>query len=113
MAKSKSSKKTKLILKSKSIIQKNKNYCFICSRNGQSDPLDEHHCFGGINRNNSEKYGLKIYLCHHKCHIFGENAVHANATLDKEVKRMAQVEAMVHYGWTEDEFRAIFGKSYL
>ena len=31
--------------------------CWLCGRNGASDPLDAHHIFGGANRKLSEKYG--------------------------------------------------------
>lgn len=97
----------------KSIIQEDKTHCFICGMNRNLEPLDEHHVFGGANRKKSEKYGLKIYIHHHKCHIFGENSVHKNAEVDRAVKRIAQKRAMEKYGWTVDEFREIFGKNYI
>lgn len=46
-----------------SIISKERK-CFLC---GSVDGLEEHHIFGNANRNNSEKYGLKVFLCR-KCH---------------------------------------------
>lgn len=97
----------------KSIIQEDKNHCFLCGMNTNLEPLDEHHVFFGINRKNSEKYGLKVYLHHNKCHIFGKNAVHQNAKVDRAVKETIQKRAMAHYGWSEYDFRLIFGKSYL
>jgi hypothetical protein len=97
----------------KSIIQEDKCHCFLCGKNANFEPLDEHHIFFGINRKNSEKYGLKVYLHHSECHIFGKNSVHQNAKVDRAVKAMAQRIAMRYYGWTEDDFRSIFGKSYL
>ena len=97
----------------KSIIQEDKNHCFLCGMNLNLEPLDEHHIFFGINRKNSEKYGLKVYLHHNKCHIFGKNAVHQNAEVDRALKAMVQKIAMRHYGWSEYDFRLIFGKSYL
>ncbi len=96
----------------KSIMQK-KLRCLLCGRNGQADPLDCHHIYGGANRNNSEKYGLKVYLCHHQCHIFGERSVHQCAEVNNELKALGQQAAMNYYGWTEDDFRRIFGKNYL
>ncbi len=98
---------------SKSIIQPDKNRCYLCGRNGASDPLDEHHVFGGPFRKKSEHYGLKVYLCHFRCHIFAESAVHANAEVDKALKAEVQSIAMLHYGWTVDEFRAELGKNYI
>ena len=96
----------------KSIIQEDKTHCFICGMNRSLEPLDEHHVFGGANRAKSEKYGLKVYLHHNKCHIFGENSVHTNAKVDRAVKKIVQERAMEVYGWTVDEFREIFGKNY-
>ena len=97
----------------KSIIQNNKTQCFLCGRNGQGDSLEEHHVYGGPNRKNSEKYGLKVYLCGNECHRNGKFSVHQNAEVAKKVKRIAQFAAMTHYKWSEDEFRTIFGKSYI
>lgn len=96
-----------------SIIQKDKSHCFICRMNTNLEPLDCHHIFGASNRNNSEKYGLKVYIHHSKCHIFGENSVHRNAKVDRALKALAQKKAMKHYGWTTEQFREIFGKNYI
>ena len=97
----------------KSIIQEDKEHCFICGGNSNFEPLDEHHCYGGANRKLSEKYGLKVYLHHNTCHIFGKNSVHQNATVNNALKKVVQERAMQKHGWTEDDFRKIFGKSYL
>ena len=95
-----------------SIIQKGKEKCFICGRNARADfyGLDEHHVFFGPCRKLSEKYGLKIYICHDRCHL---NGVHKNAKLDRAVKAKVQQIAMQHYGWSIEEFIKIFGKNYL
>ena len=81
--------------------------------NTNLEPLDCHHVYGASNRNNSEKYGLTVYIHHSKCHIFGENSVHRNARIDKALKAHAQKKAMRHYGWSIEDFRAIFGKNYI
>ena len=96
-----------------SIIQKDKTHCFICGMNANLEPLDCHHVFGASNRNKSEKYGLKIYIHHRKCHIFGDQSVHKNAEVDRAVKRFVQTKAMRHYGWTTEEFIGIFGKNFV
>ena len=96
-----------------SIIQKDKDHCFICGMNRNLEPLDCHHIYGAANRSKSEKYGLKVYIHHNKCHIFGENSVHKNAKVDRALKRVAQKVAMRRYGWSVEEFIAIFGKNYL
>lgn len=97
----------------KSIIQADKSRCYLCGLNNYFEPLDEHHVYGGANRKLSEKYGLKVYLHHSRCHIFAKTAVHQNAAINNALKAKVQKIAMEHYGWTEDDFRKIFGKSYL
>ena len=95
----------------KSIIQADREHCFICGGNGGYWGLDEHHVFGGFaNRKLSEKYGLKVYICHDKCHL---NGVHKDEKLNQTLKAAVQKIAMLHYGWTEDQFIKIFGKNYL
>lgn len=96
----------------KSIIQEDREHCFLCGRNASADyfGLDEHHVFFGPYRKASEKYGLKVYLCHERCHLYG---VHKYADLNRKVQREVQKKAMQHYGWSIDDFRAIFGRSYL
>lgn len=93
----------------KSILQVDTHSCFLC---GSHNWIEEHHVFGGANRKLSEKYGLKVYLCHW-CHNEPPNGVHHNAEAAQKVKAYAQRKAMYHYGWTEDDFRRIFGKNYL
>lgn len=36
-----------------------------------------------------------------------------NAKINLKLKRLAQQKAMEYYGWTIEDFRAIFGKNYL
>ena len=87
--------------------------CWLCGRNGAADPLDEHHIFGGPNRKLSDRFGLTVYLCHHDCHIFGEDAVHQNAETARRLHEYGQRKAMEEQGWTVDQFRMVFGKNYL
>lgn len=87
--------------------------CWLCGANGNGDPLDRHHIFGGAMRKKSEKYGLVVYLCHSRCHIFGRNAVHQNAAVMQELHEYGQRKAMEEQGWTEEEFRQHFGKNYI
>jgi hypothetical protein len=96
-----------------SIIQKDKTKCFLCKQNACGDPLDKHHVFFGAMRSKSEKYGLTVYLHHNKCHIFGENAVHRNAEVNRKLQAFAQKKAMKVYGWDVDTFRKEFYKNYL
>lgn len=97
----------------KSIIQEDRTHCFICGMNTNLEPLDCHHVFEGSYRKKSEKYGLKVYIHHSKCHIFGVNSVHANAEVARALKALVQKIAMRHYGWTIDDFIKIFGRNYI
>lgn len=87
--------------------------CWLCGRNGAADPLDRHHIFGGANRGKSEKYGLVVYLCHSRCHIFGAGAVHQNAEVMRELHEYGQKKFMEEHNATADDFRELFGKNYL
>ena len=91
----------------RSIIQTEKK-CFICYTTMN---LHEHHIFYGTsNRKNSEKHGLKVWLCgyHHNLSNYG---VHFNKTLDSELKQIAQAKFEEKH--TRAEFMQIFGKNYL
>ena len=87
--------------------------CFLCGRNGSWDRLDRHHIFGGSNRRKSEKYGLVVYLCHNRCHIFGKNAVHKNADLMLKLHQYGQKRWMSEQGKTKEDFIKEFGRNYL
>lgn len=90
-----------------SILQKEKR-CHVCRT---TIDLHEHHVFFGTsNRKNSEKYGLKVWLCGYH-HNMSAKGVHFNKELDLKIKRLAQ--AKFEETHTRDEFRAIFGKSWL
>ena len=98
----------------KSIIQMNRDRCYLCGARGTSgDPLDEHHVFFGPYRKKSEKYGLKVYIHHFRCHIFGEKAVHVDSEVCDKLQAEVQEIAMKHYGWTIPEFISLFGKNHL
>ena len=88
-------------------------HCWLCGRNGNGDPLDRHHIFGGPNRKLSEKYGLVVDLCHIQCHIFGVDAVHNNPDTMQELHEYGQRKAMHDNGWSKEDFIRIFGKNYL
>lgn len=91
----------------KSIMQSEKE-CYMC---GSQRALEKHHIFGGPNRKFSEKYGLTVWLCHW-CHNEPPNGVHHNAKMMKMLRWQGQLAAMSKYGWTEDDFRKVFGRSY-
>ena len=97
----------------KSIMQQDKSHCYICEMSECGDHLDKHHIFGGALRDTSEKYGLTVYLHHNKCHIFGEYSAHQNYYIRVKLQEIAQIRAMEVYGWSENDFRKIFGWSYI
>ena len=81
--------------------------CALCGRRDRA--LQRHECYHGAYRTKSKNLGCWINicdLCHDKLH-------HKGGGLDQLAKAMMQHKAMEHYGWSEDEFRGFFGKSYI
>lgn len=100
----------------KSVLQKNKE-CYLCRKMFDEENtrnLHEHHIFeGGTSgrRTNSEKYGMKVYLCapHHNMSDEGE---HFNSRADRLLKQEAQRFFEANIG-TRKQFIEVFIKSYL
>lgn len=88
------------------MLQENK-CCFFC---GSTQNLERHHIFGGANRNNSEKYGLVVYLCHW-CHNEPPMGVHHNINTNILLKKHGQKAFEATH--SHEEFMRIFGKNYL
>lgn len=90
----------------RSAIQLDDRACLVCG----SEVTEEHHIFFGANRKQSERWGLKVYLCpeHHR----GQNGVHHNRAFDLELKKQAQLVFEEDLG-THAEFMKIFGRNYL
>ena len=91
----------------KSVLQEKDDRCAIC---GSRRWLEEHHVFFGPNRKNSEKFGLKVKLCHY-CHNEPPHGVHHNRENDLRLKRMAQRKFEETY--SREYFMLIFGRNYL
>ena len=90
----------------KSVMQFDRS-CLICG----SEVVEEHHVFfGTANRRQSEKYGLKVYLCpeHHR----GSQGVHNNRHFDLMLKREAQLVFEEDIG-NRTQFVKVFGRNYL
>lgn len=79
--------------------------CYIC---GSYRFIQEHHIFGGPDRQKSEIYGLKVHLCWH-CH----NTVHSKDGHDlmQMLHELGQTEFEKTYD--REKFRKEFRKSYL
>jgi hypothetical protein len=90
-----------------SIIQSKKE-CFVC---GTTYNLHSHHCiYGTSNRKQSEKYGLKVWLCQE--HHTGNTGVHRNKELDMHLKKLSQAHFEKVHGNRRD-FMNAFGRNYL
>lgn len=88
--------------------------CWLCGRNGADDPLERHHIFFGQGmRRLSEKYGLVVYLCGERCHRNGKEAVHRNGETNQQLHEYGQRKWMSENNGTIEDFRKIFGRSYL
>lgn len=74
-------------------------------------PVERHHIFGGANRKNSEKYGFIIPL-RPDLHPNGVFAGTDARRMDINLKQMAQEYFESHNG-SRDDFRKVFGKSWL
>lgn len=99
----------------KSIIQTDRSHCYMCGRHANYGffGLEEHHVYGGYGiRKISEKYGLKVYICHY-CHNEPPNGVHQNRKNRLALQAKVQQIAMDYYGWSIEDFINIIGKNYL
>lgn len=89
-----------------SVIQSEKR-CFVC---GKEFGLESHHLYmGNPNRKNSERYGMKVWLCaeHHR----GNSGVHHDIRLDWQLKRIGQEKFEQQY--SRSKFIDVFGRNYL
>lgn len=88
----------------KSIIQDSEE-CYFCK---SERDLQTHHCIHGTaNRKYADKYGLTVKLCP-RCHTLLHDR---NRKMDLELIQLAQSKFEEDH--TRDEFRIIFGKSWL
>ena len=97
----------------KSIMQQKDGSCYLCMKlncDYGDKVTEEHHAiFGTAQRQLSEDYGLKVYLCL-KHHTLGPEAVHNNYKNARLLQAEAQEAFEKHF--PEKDFRAIFGKNY-
>lgn len=89
-----------------SIIQ-NKKECYFCK---SQRFLECHHIFGGANRSKSEKYGLKVWLCHY-CHNEPPHGVHHNRKYADELYKIGQQTFNEYY--PDKDFISEFGRNFL
>lgn len=94
----------------KGIVTEYENICIIC---GKAAEAEHHLIFGTAGRNLSEKYGLKVPICN-GCHTLNEKCrrIHDNPMAEKLSKMLGQAIFEAKVG-SRDDFRKIFGRSYL
>jgi len=85
------------------------DYCIKCNK---PNPNKHEVMFGTKNRQKSIKWGLIIPLCPYH-HNMSNEGIHYNIKFDIEEKIKAQLKAMKHYKWSEQDFIDEFGESYL
>ena len=93
---------------SDSILQSEKK----CYLTGTKYGLHKHHIFGAFNRDNSEKYGLWVWLAWDR-HIANSphETPHNNSHVDLMLKRQAQREFEKLY--SHEKFIEVFGRNWL
>jgi hypothetical protein len=72
--------------------------------------MEDHHVFGASNKKNSEKYGMKIRICHW-CHNEPLGGIHHNRVNELKLKREYQAKFEAEH--PELNFLSVFGKNYL
>lgn len=75
--------------------------------------LERHEIFFGKNRKRSIEDGLVVFLTAEQHR--GTKGVHGKngKELNDKLKQLGQKTAMKYYGWTVEDFRERYGKSYL
>lgn len=93
-----------------SVLTDNMDTCYITGYRGA---VERHHVFGGPYRKESEKYGFIVPL-RPDLHPNGAMCTWSSEirALDLELKRTCQRYFEEHLG-TREDFREIFGRSYL
>lgn len=86
--------------------------CYLCGRNGNGDPLEKHHIFGGANRKYSEQDGLFVWLCGNRCHRSGILSAHRCADTVRTLHEIGQ-RAWERENGSRDAFMKRYGKNFL
>lgn len=83
-----------------------------CYLTGARSGLHKHHIFGSFNRDNSEKYGLWVWLkWDHHIADSPHRTPHNDAEIDLMLKREAQRK--FEQSHSREEFMRIFGRNWL
>lgn len=106
----------------KSIIQDPRiKECYLCREEAEnrgyygelpSTGLHKHHFIHGTaNRKLAERYGLHAYVCTKRHHLYGKEAPHANAAVDRRLKQIAQRAFEKKH--SHEEWMQIFQENFL
>lgn len=98
-----------------SILQrKEEGYCYLCAMlrdDWRACSREEHHIFFSAHqRQLSEEYGLKVYLCS-RHHREGKEAVHQNQKIRRMLEARGQQAFEAKYG--HKKFIEVFGRNYI
>ena len=85
-----------------------KKECYIT---GVTHGLHKHHVFGAANRDNSERFGLTVWLIP-ELHNLSERGVHCNKEMMDLLHRAGQLAFERVHG-TRQQFIEIFGQDYI
>lgn len=94
----------------RSILTDDFDTCYLCGKTLGPGMREIHHVFGGANRDNSEKYGLIVPLCH-DCHNEPPLGVHHNK--GRRLKLQAEAQNEFEKEYSSAEFMGIFGRDYI
>lgn len=101
----------------KSIIQQEKDTCFICVLEGNfrtygKGQRHNHHIFyGSANRRKSEEWGLKVWLCYE--HHEGNKGVHKNPNKGFDLMLKQHAQKVFEQTHSRELFIQEFGKSWI
>lgn len=89
--------------------------CYLCMKLREDydtrTGLQEHHVIPGTaNKKQSEKYGLKVYLCLEH-HTAGPEAVHNNENNKKCI--IADAQRIFERKYSHEKWMEIFGRNYI
>lgn len=96
-----------------SILTDDLTTCIECGKRNCN--INLHEIFYGTGKRKlSIKYGLVIPLCDDKCHDqVNSRGIHFDVVMRDKWHKIGQQKAMEHYDWSIEDFRDVFGKSYL
>ena len=86
----------------------NEKECYLC---GDRNDLQIHHVYHGANRKKSTEYGAWVYLCR-ECHLGRVHNHRGIINWDQYLKYSCYGRVCAAHGWTDEDFRREFGKSY-